>query len=141
MSMPADRALGAPVNTCGLGDSGRRRAGRAGRALFFVVAALTGAFLAGCGGDDSTSNESLPPRPKLTVPDDSVEPRRQRDQETTGETGAADSGADSAVPQQNSGGQGTGGAAPQQQTGGQGTGQDQGTAVPPQDTGGAAPGQ
>ncbi|MBK5230835.1 MAG: hypothetical protein JJE27_06665 [Thermoleophilia bacterium] len=92
----------------------------------------------GCGDNNNASNETLPPRPKLTVPNGSVEPSKKRSG-TTGQTGAETGGATTQTQSGTGTGTSTGGAAPQQNTGGQGTGQNQGTATP-QDTGGAAPG-
>jgi hypothetical protein len=101
-----------------------------------LLLALTGA---GCGSDQPASEQSLPDRPKLTVPDGSVEADKSKSSEATGETGSTDSGTSTGTDTTtNSGGAGTGGTTGGQGTGGQGTGQDQTTT--PQDTGGAAPG-
>ncbi len=103
-------------------------------------ALLFALLIGGCGSDQPASEQSLPDRPKLTVPDGSVEADKTKSSESTGETGSTDSGTSTGTDTTtDSGGAGTGGTTGGQGTGGQGTGQDQ-TTTPPQDTGGAAPG-
>lgn len=113
------------------------------RSIPLIALVLALAFAAsGCGDDEETSAESLPPRPALTVPDDSVESEKSDDDEgstdATGETGT-----------DTSTGTNTGGAGTGTDTGGAGTGTGTGTGgggtngggnTTPQDTGGAAPG-
>lgn len=107
------------------------------------IASLIGALLiafavSGCGDDKQASSESLPDRPKLTVPDGSVEPAESKSSDSTGETGSSDTGTSTGTDTTtDSGGAGT--DTTDQTTGGQGT--DQTTTTAPQDTGGAAPGE
>lgn len=137
--MPADSGNGSNVTTRGSRPRRPSRLlGRRAHRLALLASALLLAFAAsGCGGSNKTSDETLPTRPKLTVPNGSVGPAKNKQSGTTGQTGAATG---NATTQTQSGADaGSGGAAPQQNTGGQGTDQNQGTATP-QNTGGAAPG-
>lgn len=139
--MPADSGNGSNVTTR---RSRPRRPSRLlcrrAHRLALLASALLLAFAAsGCGGSNKTSDETLPTRPKLTVPNGSVGPAKNKQSGTTGQTGAATGNATTQTQTQSGAGAGSGGAAPQQNTGGQGTGQNQGTATP-QNTGGAAPG-
>ncbi|MFY9487312.1 MAG: hypothetical protein WAP35_01255 [Solirubrobacterales bacterium] len=102
--------------------------------LLFVLFALAAA---GCG-DDSSSPDDLPPAPKLTIPNGTVESDADSDSgasDATGATGDSSSGTDTTT---DSGGTTT--TTPQQNTGGQGTPDTQTTPDAGQDTGGAAPG-
>ncbi|MBI5311016.1 MAG: hypothetical protein HZB14_08355 [Actinobacteria bacterium] len=109
-------------------------------ALLLGTAIVLALSATGCGDDNAASDESLPARPPLTVPDASVAAEKSDDDgstDTTGETGDTTSGTDTG-----SAGTGTGTGT---DTGGTGTGTGGGTGTgtdttTPQDTGGAAPG-
>lgn len=107
------------------------------KSVALLTALLVALGAAGCGDDKTASEESLPDRPKLTVPNGSVAADKDKDGDVTDATG--DTGADTGS--QTNAGAGSGGAEAPQNTGGQGTGTDQGAGqTTPQDTGGAAPG-
>lgn len=140
--MPADRAH-SPLVTQERAHALRRfglTGGPRGKFALLACALLLAFAAGGCGSEQPASEQSLPDRPKLTVPDGSVEADKSKSSESTGETGSTDSGTSTGTDTTtDSGGAGTGGTTGGQGTGGQGTGQDQ-TTTPPQDTGGAAPG-
>lgn len=101
-----------------------------------LVALLIAVGAAGCGDNQTSSEESLPDRPQLTVPNGSVAAGKKRDSSATDVTGSSGTSTS-----QTTAGTNSGGAAAPQDTGGQGTGTGTGTGqTTPQDTGGAAPG-
>lgn len=139
--MPADAAQLRTVSNgrSAAGSFGAFASSRPFRFAFLIAALLIALAASGCGDDKQASSESLPDRPKLTVPDGSVEPAESRSSDSTGETGSSDTGTSTgADTTTDSGGAGTG-TTTDQTTGGQGT--DQTTTTAPQDTGGAAPGE
>lgn len=101
-----------------------------------LIALLIAIGAAGCGDDKAASGESLPARPKLTVPNGSVSADKKKGGGVTDTTGGTGNGTGTG---QTSAGTGNGGTPVPRDTGGQGTGTGTGQATP-QDTGGAAPG-
>lgn len=137
--MPADsrrRARSGLTGTTGFKHSVTTPATAKLAALLLTL--LIAFAAAGCGDEKTASEESLPDRPKLTVPNGSVAADKDADGDVTDATGETGSGTGSDQTTTDSG---SGGTTVPQNTGGQGTGTDQGAGqTTPQDTGGAAPG-